>query len=123
MIWRLWLALAAALALLVIAAGCYVARAQPPEHADPALAPWFQGLHTEDGQGCCSQADCRPVEYRPVGNHYEVLIGEQFPGVTEPRWEEVPPEAVLNKHDNPTGRPIACVWYGKVLCFVRPEES
>ena len=64
MIWRLWLALAAALALLVIAAGCYVARAQPPEHADPALAPWFQGLHTEDGQGCCSQADCRPVEYR-----------------------------------------------------------
>ncbi len=45
------------------------ANAAPPENADPALAPWFQSLRQpETGMSCCDIADCRPTEYRTVGD-------------------------------------------------------
>jgi len=121
MILRLYIAIAGTLALLLIAA---LAHARPPENADPAFAPWFQSLRASNGGLCCSQSDCRPVEYRLAGDHYEVLIGKQYGDEVTPHWEEVPAESVLNKTDNPTGRAIAC-WlpYTKVLCFVRPSET
>ncbi|MGO8916230.1 MAG: hypothetical protein ACLQJR_10010 [Stellaceae bacterium] len=123
MIARIWLAIAGVLVLLLIGALCH---ARPPENADPALAPWFQSLKAPNGGGCCSQADCRPVEYRIASDHYEVLIGKQYGDDVEPHWEEVPAESVLSKSDNPTGRAIAC-WLPyanpKVLCFVRPAET
>ena len=92
-------------------------RAAPPDTADPALAPWFQSLKQPGTRvGCCSVADCRPVDSRIVGDHYEALIGG--------RWTEVPPERVLEHEPNPVGRAVAC-WtpqYG-ILCFVRPTEA
>jgi len=74
MILRLYIAIAAMLALLLIGALCH---ARPPENADPELAPWFRPLQAANGRLCCSQADCRPVEYRVSDDHYEVLIDEQ----------------------------------------------
>jgi hypothetical protein len=121
---KLWLRLWGTLILVLSGAA---ADARPPENADPALAPWFQSLRDPTtGAGCCSQADCRPVEFRVVGNHYEVLIGKQYGAEVQPHWEAVEPDHVLQKTDNPTGRAIAC-WVPymtpRVLCFVRPAET
>jgi hypothetical protein len=110
-------ALPLALALL---AGPAVAR--PPADADPTLAPWFNGLHTDSGASCCSLADCRPVEYRISGDHYEALIGKQF-DIDPPHWEKVPNSRILKNTDNPVGRAVAC-WrpmFG-ILCFVLPSQ-
>ncbi len=110
-------ALPLALALL---AGPAIAR--PPADADPALAPWFDSLHTANGASCCALADCRPVEYRIAGDHYEALIGRQF-DVDPPFWAPVPEARILKKTDNPLGRAVAC-WrpYTGVLCFVLPSQ-
>ena len=94
-----------------------VAQAAPPPDADPPLAPWFRDLREPDtGRSCCSISDCRPTEARTRGDHYEVLI--------EGQWLAVPPDKVLNRSDNPTGRPIVC-WTRTlgIMCFVRGPEA
>lgn len=111
----------AALAAILLAQTVF---ARPPENADPALAPWFQSLHTKEGVGCCSIADCRPVEYRIEKDHFEALIGKQFGENVTPHWEPVPPDHILQNTRNPTGRAIAC-WVPylqhRILCFVLPS--
>jgi hypothetical protein len=80
--------------LLLIATPLHAA---PPPDADPAMAPWFNSLRQPgSGISCCSIADCRPVDYRTVDNHYEAFI--------EGEWRAVPPEKVITRADNPTGR-------------------
>jgi hypothetical protein len=120
---RLILAFIAAAALFFIAAWT-LAYARPPENADPALAPWFKSLHTPSGVGCCSIADCRPVEYRIEKDHFEALIGKQFGDDVNPHWEPVPPDHILQNTRNPTGRAVAC-WLPylqpHILCFVLPS--
>jgi len=104
-----------ALAIGLLSAG--YADAAPPPDADPALAPWFQGLQAPDtGRSCCSVADCRPTESRTRGDHYEVLI--------EDKWLVVPSQKILTRSDNPTGRAIVC-WtpaHG-IMCFVHGPEG
>jgi len=91
-------------------------RAQPPENADPALAPWFQSLQAPNGSSCCSMADCRITEYRTSASGYEAWV--------EDRWMTVPPDRVLEHRENPTGRAVVCYTPGMgILCFVRPSES
>ncbi len=118
------LILAAMTALFVVGV-IAVAHSRPPENADPALAPWFEGLRTPEGAGCCSIADCRAVEYRIKGDHYEALIGKQYGDDVEPHWEPVPDERILQRQDNPTGRAVAC-WvpylHPSILCFVLPAQ-
>jgi len=111
------MALTLALALLAGAAD-----AHPPDNADPALAPWFEGLRAENGSSCCSQADCRAVDYRVVEMHYEALIGNQF-DVDPPLWLPVPETRILKRAENPVGRAVAC-WtpYTGILCFVLPSQ-
>lgn len=103
---RLWLLVGAA----VLTVGS-VALAAPPENADPALAPWFRSL-AQPGTGisCCSIADCRPVDTRITPSGYEIFVKDQ--------WLTVPPEKILQGKQNPTGKPVACVLNGQVLCFV-----
>ena len=116
----------AACAIAAIVA-CSTARAAPPEHADPAMAGWFQSLQRPDGLGgCCSQSDCRAVEYRQILDHYEALVTpEAFPATAkEPMWVGIPAKVVLKKTDNPTGRAILCWTPGTgPLCFVTPPEG
>jgi len=90
---------------------------RPPENADPALAPWFQSLAVPGtGVSCCSIADCRPTDYRTVGDHYEALI--------EGKWVVIPPRKVLDRTDNPIGRGVVC-WTPErgVMCFVRGTDT
>jgi hypothetical protein len=91
--------------------------AAPPPDADPAQAPWFNSLHQPgSGISCCSIADCRPVDYRTVGDHYEAYI--------EGEWRPVPPDKVITRADNPTGRAVVC-WtkLSGIMCFVRGPET
>ena len=105
--------LSLAIALLLAAPVC----AAPPPDADPALAPWFQSLRQPgSGHSCCSIADCRTVEYRIEGDHYEAWIKR--------RWIAIPPDRILERTDNPTGHAVAC-WNVRleILCFVRASET
>jgi hypothetical protein len=106
--------------LILLAATFFVAStsiAAPPEGADPNLAQWFQNLRQPGtGKSCCSISDCRPVDYRVNGDHYEAFIGGD--------WITVPPEKVLQRYDNPLGRAVVC-WTPSlgVMCFVRGAET
>lgn len=90
---------------------------RPPEGADMTLAPWFGSLKQPGtGMSCCSMADCRPVDFRIQGNRYEAYV--------EGMWRVVPPEVVLRRDDNPTGRAIACYTpYHGIMCFIRGPET
>ena len=107
--------LAGTITVLLLAA--FPAPAAPPPNADPALAPWFQSLRQpETGMSCCDIADCRPTEYRTVGDAYEVWIDNQ--------WMTVPPRRILQRADNPVGRAVVC-WTPQrgIMCFVRGTEA
>ena len=121
---RFWIGCPLAVSLAVLPAA-----AAPPPNPDPALSGWFQSLSRpwRPGSGatvkCCDMADCRVTDYREVGDHYEVLIDERFPGVREPSWERVPARAVVERTENPTGGAVACWHEGEVFCFVRAQET
>ncbi len=93
------------------------ARAAPPDHAEPSLAPWYNSLRQPWTNAlCCSVADCRPVLSRTRDGHYEVFI--------QGDWRVVPDDRVMSRPDNPTGRAVVC-WTPQagVLCFVTAPES
>lgn len=108
---RLLIASACALFLLHSAYGA------PPENADPALAPWFQSLHQPNGASCCSEADCRPVDARMEGDHYQAFVRN--------RWLDIPNQKVIPSKSNPTGRAVLCMQPENevIFCFVRPAET
>jgi hypothetical protein len=116
-------------ALALVVALTAAARSAPPENADPTLAPWFQSLEVPgtNHSSCCSQSDCRPVDYRVINDYYEALLTpEQFAraGVMQSRWIRVPYDRILQRVDNPTGKAILCWQPGTgVLCFIRPDET
>lgn len=93
------------------------AAAQPPDTDDPTLAPWFQSLRQPGtGISCCSVADCRLTDYRTTPDGYEAMV--------EDRWLVVPPEKVLQRVGNPTGKAVVCYTpVSGILCFVRPSEA
>jgi len=107
--------LASTFAALGLLAG--VAAARPPPNADMSLAPWFQSLRQPGtGMSCCSIADCRQTDFRVHNGHYQALID----GV----WRSVPPNAVLQRTDNPTGRAVVCYTpYFGIMCFVKGPET
>jgi hypothetical protein len=100
---------------------CTPLRAAPPEGADTSLAPWFRSLRQpRTNQSCCDMADCRRVQYRTLGDHFQAFIGDEFPRWTNAphAWVDVPNANVLHRMDNPTGEGIACWFQGQVLCFI-----
>jgi hypothetical protein len=101
---------------VIMLPGC-LAHAAPPENADPALSPWYNSLRAPWTNAlCCSMADCRPTDSRVSGDHYEAFVGGE--------WRPVPPDRVLQRTDNPTGRAVVC-WTPSagIMCFVRGPES
>jgi hypothetical protein len=106
--------------LALFAAICFAVSpgmAAPPDGADSKLTPWFEGLRQPGtGKSCCSIADCRPVDYRTSGDHYEALI--------RGNWVAIPADKVLQRVDNPTGNAVVC-WTPTlgVMCFVRAAET
>jgi hypothetical protein len=114
--WLLQPVLASA-SLLLLSTLLDVAIALPPSDADPnsPMGLWFRSLTVpRSGLSCCSIADCRVVEARLAGDHWEVRAGDS--------WMTVSPEVVLRR-DNPDGRPVACLQAGAVRCFVPPAAT
>jgi hypothetical protein len=91
--------------------------ARPPPNADMSLAPWFQSLQQPGtGMSCCSMADCRQTDFRILDGHYQAMI--------EGEWRVVPPEVVLQRTDNPTGRAVVCYSpYHGIMCFIKGPET
>ena len=105
----------------VIGGYCMPLGAEPPDGADPALAPWFKSLRQPGtNQSCCDMTDCRMVQYRKAGDHFQAFIGDDFPRWSNVphAWVDVPNANVLHRRDNPTGEGIACWFQGQVLCFI-----
>jgi hypothetical protein len=100
--------------------------AEPPEGADMSLAPWFKSLRQpRTNQSCCDMSDCRRVQYRTAGDHFQAFIGSEFPRWSNApfAWVDVPNENVLHRRDNPTGEGIACWFQGQVLCFIEGDGT
>jgi len=114
----MWYVLLAALLLLTIGG----ARAHDP---DDEFADWYQSLKTPgSGISCCSQRrDCQPVVYYRAS----LSIPGGYEAIYQGEWVEIPPEAVLQRADNPTGFAVLCVMRigGDLVarCFVRSSES
>ena len=72
----------------------------------------YEGWLTAVGGSCCNDQDCAPTEghWRVGPGGYEIQAGET--------WLQVPAEAV-RPYVSPDGDAHACVWNGKVLCFVK----
>jgi hypothetical protein len=95
------------------------AHAAPPppgSEQDAILSPhsaWIQGLtNPYTNQGCCDLSDCRVVQARVRGGHYQAYIGRNEYGEEAPdNWLDVPDEVVLHERTNPIGLPVAC-WRG-----------
>lgn len=97
--------------------------AAPPEHADPALAPFFQSLKQPgSGASCCSIADCRPVKTRIGSTGLQAFIGTQFPGAPN-EWRDVPDDVVIRGVANQVGAPILCFLGGSVRCYLDGGSS
>jgi hypothetical protein len=81
------------------------------------MAPWFNSLQQPgSGISCCSIADCRRTDSRIVGDHYEVMIDGE--------WRAVPPSAVVDRDDNPTGRAVVCYTPARgIMCFIKAPDA
>jgi hypothetical protein len=109
---------------LMLACLCSPAAAAPPENPDPRFTPWYKSLRQPGtGAECCGLADCRIVEFRRNGESYEVFVDDRW-RLTRPYWARVPPEKILERPDNPTGRAVVCFTpEAGVMCFILPPQS
>lgn len=103
-------------AYLLAVAFSMLARAEPPPVDSPQYkllepyAPWVtRQTQPSNGMGCCNLADCRAVEARTDGTHYEAYIDKKvFVGGPD-QWLTVPDDVIL--HDNAPDHPpfaVAC---------------
>jgi hypothetical protein len=104
---------------------CTGSAAHPPE---AEFADWFHSLKEPGTEGtagsgvsCCSPAsDCQITDYETdaEGRYWVTAEGERI---------QVPPEKILQRADNPTGRGVACLRHDNghpvVRCFVRASEG
>ena len=103
---------------------CAPVTAAPPDNADPRFSPWYKSLRQPGtGAECCGLADCRIVEFRRNGDGYEVFVDQRW-RMSAPYWTRVPPEKILERPDNPTGRAVVCFTpEAGVMCFILPPQS
>lgn len=94
--------------LLGIAAAICVEAAQARDdgrYANSPLKPWFESLHSKNGEQCCADADGRvlsDVDWESRDGHYRVLL--------ERRWVDVPDDRVITR-PNLDGRTIVWPYY------------
>lgn len=107
---------------LILWIAATVAFSAPPDGVDPnsPTSQWYKSLRVPDSDAaCCSLADCREVDYRLVGNHYEAFISKKSFGKDAPeQWLEVPEQSRIRPMTNPTGSGVACFYGGMIRCFV-----
>lgn len=101
-----------------------LAFARPPAGVaiDPAMHAWFESLQNPaTGISCCGQSDGHIMDMKDVRND-----GSAWQVRVNGAWVNVPPEAVLDRVDNPTGSFVAfwsAAWPDHIYCFVRPAMT
>ena len=109
----------------VLLFSCFSAAAHP---SGDEFAEWYRSLKEPGTEGmmdrptaCCSpERDCQTTDYETdgAGRYWITTDGERI---------QVPPNKILQRTDNPTGRAAACLHYYNghplVRCFVRPPEG
>jgi hypothetical protein len=70
-------------------------------------------------------ADCRNVqaEIRGDGHWWAWVDTKTFPDRAPNAWVQVPDEAVLHRHDNPTAEAVLCWYAAGVRCFVAASAT
>jgi hypothetical protein len=81
---------------------------------DSDLSQWYRSLRSNSGMSCCDISDCQPARARMTTDGWQIKVGDE--------WREVPAEAVLQR-DNLAGEPVACLYLGRILCFVPGSEG
>ena len=113
---------------LIVATLLFLCSGAPAHPPDAEFADWFRSLKepgTEatatGGVSCCSPAsDCQITDYETdaEGRYWVTAGGERI---------QVPPDKILQRADNPTGRGVACLRHDNghpvVRCFVRASEG
>lgn len=106
---------------VLLAATTALAAPPPGGNPDPATAAWFRSLRSPTTNvSCCSVADCRNTAIRlEADGSISAWIGqEQFGHGAPDEWRTIPPEARLERDDNPTGHAVVCFVAGFINCFV-----
>ena len=100
--------LAAAAALVAAAGFAFVALAHDGVHDR-----WMEQLKQPNGISCCDKTDCFITRARVGRDGWEAQTrtGE---------WVKVPEEVIIRDKGNPTGEPVLCYNYSRVLCYVPP---
>lgn len=92
--------------------------AAPPPGVDrnSPISEWFQSLRQpKNNSSCCDIADCGRAVMRYEQGRIEVLDKDTA------AWLPVPQDTIIAT-TNPTGEPVACIYHGRVLCFIRGTE-
>jgi hypothetical protein len=74
-----------------------------PDHE--AFHPWYRGLHSPEGESCCNEEDCHPVEGRFVAKGAEGAVALEIR--INGRWVKVPKDRILPQ-PSPDGGVHAC---------------
>lgn len=97
--------------LSFVSNGANGANGAPPPGSDPnsKISQWYKGLTDDQGNGCCSEVDCRPVLAEMREEAWYVFIDKRIFGDDAPNdWRRVPASKVIDRSDNPTGHSVAC---------------
>lgn len=112
--WPLWLCIVAYVSCLFGFVFIVAARAEAPPGTDPnsPLAKWFKSVEHPRYGRCCDIGDGRFVQAEKIPGGWRVLLDN--------RWENVPPDTVLNEEPNPTGFPVVWLNHGTdtIRCFL-----
>jgi hypothetical protein len=117
-------------AVIVIASlfsfACHATAAPPPNTA-LTYQQWFESMEQPGDHHlpCCSLADCHFATARATMVGFEVAIDNS--------WVVVPPDRILQRVSNPTGRAVVCYRHIldiendhgdmiRIFCFVRPPD-
>jgi hypothetical protein len=96
-----------ALLALCLAASCALSAAgvtAQTRDGHDAFHSWYQGLRSPEGDSCCNEKDCHPVDSRYVeGAPAEWMLEIRIGG----RWVRVPPQRILPQ-PSPDGGVHAC---------------
>lgn len=78
---------------------------------------WFKSLRVPGlpSTSCCDEADCKADDRA----YFDQAAGRWMANVNG-TMTPVPPDRILTDRASWDGRAYACVWNGRILCFVRP---
>jgi hypothetical protein len=101
---------------LLVAGAVILVRDPTGKWAGDPLKPWFDDLHNQAGQFCCSDADGHPVDdgdWDMKDNRYRVIV--------QVDWTVVPDDAIVSG-PNKFGKAVVWLWNLDELGYATPNS-